>query len=185
MKTTSLWVRGSHFVENGYPCYKLSKLSCSGRSVHRFWSCWLGHFSEGFCKNRGQKTSLGEEERNSCSQKSRLSCFPAKIWFTRSWKSRSLVALVSLVFSSLHYAYEKICARATLLDKKINFFYVFWIARTRKVLRKNICFKWAKTSVQIGMNECLVSINMFISTSLHLNLHGHVHSLDYFSNSPR
>ena len=73
------------------------------------------------------------------------------------------MALVSLVFSSLHYAYEKICARATLLDKKINFFYVFSIARTRKVLRKNICFKWAKTSVQIGMNECLVSINMFIS----------------------
>ena len=42
-----------------------------------------------------------------------------KISFART------VALVSLVFSSLHYAYEKICARATLLDKKINFFYVF------------------------------------------------------------
>ena len=34
-------------------------------------------------------------------KKSRLSCFPAKIWFTRSWKSRSLVVLVSLVFSIL------------------------------------------------------------------------------------
>ena len=101
--------------------------------------------------------SLGEEERNSCSQKI------TALMFSRQNLVHALVK-ISFARGSCFYSFlyikltKKFVHERRYLIRKINFFYVFSIARTRKVLRKNICFKWEKTSAQIGMNECLVSL---------------------------
>ena len=110
-----------------------------------------------FLKPFAKSPSLGEEERNSCSQKI------TAVMFSRQNLVHALVKISfarGSCFSNFLYIKltKKFVHERRYLIRKIIFFYVFSIARTRKVLRKNICFKWEKTSAQIGMNECLVSL---------------------------
>lgn len=114
-------------------------------STQILWAIFLKPFA---------KSSLGEEERNSCSQK-----------------------ITALMFSR-----QNLVHALGYLIRKINLFLRCFNCANKKSSKKKYLLQ-VRENFSPDWHEWMPG-KLMLSTSLHLNLHGHVHSLDYFSNSP-